>query len=452
MEWASFVCENGPFHSSLAGFEKFANDLLPPHLSPPARRCQSNTSGHSYLCLVLNDHLYRNKTNTSLLHLSKCSFPPNHGALCDNTVCTLLIRAWGLQNLLCLTYPSAASDVRRAYGWPYVRARTGKAPEAMPDSDYILRGPPEILLTETSLGEHFRDKLQEHSDSTVLIHADTGQKMTQADLLVSSERLAVALQAQGVGPGDVIGVCSENSLEYCIPVLAALYVGATCAPLSAGYTPRELMHAMSLSRPRLIFCSEGAEPLVREAADRVAGLAEEVVVMGRERQFLRHLTLDMFVSDYVSEQGRPQHFHLHRVEHPKEHVAFIFCSSGTTGLPKGVMITHHNVLSLMASQRYAVESDNLPLIEGYALGFLPMYHAYGLMTLLYMLEFESTMVVMPHFNPETFLRTIQEYKVILLAEVIASSGRVEPKSFPAGRGSSPEQTVGLTAPLSHLCQ
>nr|CAD7417083.1 unnamed protein product [Timema poppensis] len=144
--------------------------------------------------------------------------------------------------------------------------------------------------------------------------------------------------------------------------------------------------------------------------------------MGRERQFLRHLTLEMFVSDYVSEQGRPKHFHLHRVEHPKEQVAFIFCSSGTTGLPKGVMITHHNVLSLIGQSegrlrlivtgaRYAVESDNLPLIEGYALGFLPMYHAYGLMTLLYMLEFESTMVVMPHFNPETFLRTIQEYKV-----------------------------------------
>nr|CAD7427909.1 unnamed protein product [Timema monikensis] len=243
------------------------------------------------------------------------------------------------------------------------------------------------------------------------IHADTGQKMTQADLLVSSERLAAALQAQGVGPGDVIGVCSENSLEYCIPVLAALYVGATCAPLSAGYTSRELMHTMSLSRPRLIFCSEGAEPLVREAADRVAGLAEEVVVMGRERQFLRHLTLEMFVSDYVSEQGRPQHFQLHRVEHPKDHVAFIFCSSGTTGLPKGVMITHHNVLSLLANQRYAVESDNLPLVEGYALGFMPMYHAYGLMILLYMLEFEATMVVMPHFNPETFLRTIQEYKI-----------------------------------------
>nr|CAD7444267.1 unnamed protein product [Timema bartmani] len=132
--------------------------------------------------------------------------------------------------------------------------------------------------------------------------------------------------------------------------------------------------------------------------------------MGSERQFLRHLTLEMFVSDYVSEQGRPQHFHLHPVEHPKEHVAFIFCSSGTTGLPKGVMITHHNVLSLLANQRYAVEKDNLPLIEGYALGFLPMYHAYGLMTLLYMLEFEATMVVMPHFNPETFLRILQEYK------------------------------------------
>nr|CAD7427910.1 unnamed protein product [Timema monikensis] len=95
-------------------------------------------------------------------------FPSNHGALCGNTVCTLLIRAWGLQSLLCLACSSAASDVRRAYGWPYVRARKGKAPETMPDSDYILRGPPEILLTETSLGEHFRDKLQEHSDSTVL--------------------------------------------------------------------------------------------------------------------------------------------------------------------------------------------------------------------------------------------------------------------------------------------
>nr|CAD7444266.1 unnamed protein product [Timema bartmani] len=182
-----------------------------------------------------------------------CSSPPNHGALCGNTVCTILIRTWGLQKLLCLA--CVASDVRRAYGWAL------QASAAMPGSDYILRGPPEILLTETSLGEHFRDKLQENSDKTVLIHADTGQKMTQADLLVSSERLAAALQAQGVGPGDVIGVCSENSLEYCIPVLAALYVGATCAPLSAGYTPRELTHAMSLSGPRLNLLLGGGRAL-----------------------------------------------------------------------------------------------------------------------------------------------------------------------------------------------
>nr|CAD7603744.1 unnamed protein product [Timema genevievae] len=67
---------------------------------------------------------------------------------------------------LCLA--CAASDVWRAYGWPYVRART-EASAAMPGSDYILRGPPEILLTETSLGEHFRDKLQENSDKTVLV-------------------------------------------------------------------------------------------------------------------------------------------------------------------------------------------------------------------------------------------------------------------------------------------
>ena len=69
--------------------------------------------------------------------------------------------------------------------------------------------------------------------------AVTGETRTFSEILSRSISVAKGLTSRGIKDGDVISVCSENSIDFILPVLAACYIGATCAPLNPTYTPRK---------------------------------------------------------------------------------------------------------------------------------------------------------------------------------------------------------------------
>ena len=67
----------------------------------------------------------------------------------------------------------------------------------------------------------------------------TGETRTYSDIVTKSLSVAECLRVRGVTAGDVIGICSENSLDFVLPVLASFYIGAACAPLNPDYTTRK---------------------------------------------------------------------------------------------------------------------------------------------------------------------------------------------------------------------
>lgn len=69
--------------------------------------------------------------------------------------------------------------------------------------------------------------------------AVTGETRTFSDILVKSLSVADCLRARGVAVGDTVAICSENSLEYILPVLATYYIGAICAPLNPNFNTRK---------------------------------------------------------------------------------------------------------------------------------------------------------------------------------------------------------------------
>ncbi|XP_063244292.1 luciferin 4-monooxygenase-like isoform X2 [Bacillus rossius redtenbacheri] len=270
---------------------------------------------------------------------------------------------------------------------------------AMPSP--IVRGPPRLAVQDTSLGEKLYRNLLEQGDKTVMVDGLTRREMTARRLLELSSRLAEGLRARGVLPGDTVAVCSENSLEYCLPVLAALYLGAVCAPLNATYTPRELQHALGLSRPKAVFCSRLTEDAVREAVEAVkAAGAEPLVAVLDGDPGLLPLAAAVGVSPGFAPRPVPR---------PEDQVAFVMCSSGTTGLPKGVLITHANMLYCNALRRY--DKIRGPSDVDKVLAYLPMSHALGITMLTACLEEGVLLIVMPSFQPDLFLQLIQDYKV-----------------------------------------
>lgn len=189
---------------------------------------------------------------------------------------------------------------------------------------------------------------------------------------MDSIRLAKSLQLKfGVKEGDIIGLCSENRLEYPVIIFAALYLGATVAPLNVTYTKRtahftftlrnfdffflysffdvfsgEFHHAINLSRPRIIFTSNAVTESTI-AVSKQNKFVESIIeidrtgtdsgtVNGVNVTKMVDLMNSISISDCSTFACKPIDL--------ANNVALVLCSSGTTGLPKGVELTQRNIM------------------------------------------------------------------------------------------------------------
>jgi acyl-CoA synthetase (AMP-forming)/AMP-acid ligase II len=71
------------------------------------------------------------------------------------------------------------------------------------------------------------------------VDAVTGETRTYADIMSAALSVADFLCSRGITSGDVVGICSENSLDFILPVIGTYFIGATCVPLNPSYTPRK---------------------------------------------------------------------------------------------------------------------------------------------------------------------------------------------------------------------
>ncbi|KAJ1518782.1 hypothetical protein ONE63_011608 [Megalurothrips usitatus] len=210
------------------------------------------------------------------------------------------------------------------------------------DAEHVVRGDAAPAVPHTTIGCYLLEKLREHGGASAQVDVTTGETQTYSEILEKSVRIARRMQELGIGPGDVVGIASENSLDFCLPVLATFYVGAVCAPFNPAYTEEELMHAMSISRPRMIFASALTLHKVNAVAGKL-GCVRELVLIGRQTPTALSATVRR-LSDLCSAcTGSSATFCPAYVD-PETSTCLILCSSGTTGLPKGVELSHRNYL------------------------------------------------------------------------------------------------------------
>ncbi|RZC39587.1 4-coumarate--CoA ligase 1-like [Asbolus verrucosus] len=236
----------------------------------------------------------------------------------------------------------------------------------------------------------------------------TGEEVTYGKLLKLSIKLAVELTKLGVKKGDVITIVSQNHWKYLLTIIAAFYVGAKVSLLNHDYTARELKHFLRICPPTMIFCT--SKTLVTILKIRTEPfIPKNIVIYGEE----------------TSEDARNFNTLLERTEgeesfspvelDPKEEVAFILTSSGTTGIPKCVMLTHANVRVNITDTRDALVCD-INLQES-IIAFLPFFHIYGQCLTLGSILYGSKFVILDKFIPDRFLQTIQDYRITKLLVV-----------------------------------
>ena len=144
----------------------------------------------------------------------------------------------------------------------------------------------------------------------------------------------------------MITVSSENCIEFFTPIIAAFYIGATVAPVNHSYTQSEMQHALNIAKPQIIFCSKQIYPKFVDLKKRL-NFIERILIIDSEDGTRDLRSIEAFIRENLHGNEPLYRFDVADVNLENQ-IAFILYSSGTTGLPKGVMITQRNVLTKFA--------------------------------------------------------------------------------------------------------
>lgn len=263
----------------------------------------------------------------------------------------------------------------------------------------IIKSPySDVDIPEVALPHFVLAKAAERGDKPALIEALTGRVITYSELVESIRRVAVNLSQRGFKKGEVFGILSPNVPEYAIAFYAIASLGGIVTTINPVYTAREIEHQLKDSGARFLVTLPGCLEKVIDAAH--AANVEEVFVFGESEGATPFASL-------LAETDSP----LPEVEiNPREDLVALPYSSGTTGLPKGVMLTHHNLVSnlrQMDGLDYFEDTDTLVCV-------LPLFHIYGLVVIMNMgLYTGATIVMLPRFELEAFLKAAQDYEITL---------------------------------------
>jgi acyl-CoA synthetase (AMP-forming)/AMP-acid ligase II len=266
----------------------------------------------------------------------------------------------------------------------------------------IFRGPfPQVAIPEIPVTTYVLQRAHERGDKPALIDGPSGRTIKYSELADRISRVAASLWKRGFKKGDVFGILSPNLPEYAIAFHAVASLGGIASPVNPLYTEHEIGHQLKDAGARfLVTVPQFLEKAI--VAAREAGI-EELFFFDEPGEKVDGAT--PFSSLLESDGQFPE-----VAINPREDLVALPYSSGTTGLAKGVMLTHHNLVANMCQMEgldYFTEDDTLICV-------LPLFHIYGLVVVLNMgLSQGSTIVTVPRFELEPFLKLVQDHGVTL---------------------------------------
>ncbi|MDP9440973.1 MAG: AMP-binding protein [Actinomycetota bacterium] len=255
---------------------------------------------------------------------------------------------------------------------------------------------PEIDVPEVPLTAFVLAEAEKRSGRAALVDAGSGRTVSYGELASAVGRAAEGLHARGVRKGDVFAIWCPNSPEFVTAYYAALSIGAVVTPVNPVATAGDLAKQLAITSARWLLTTPELFAKAGGADSPSTGGLREVFVVGEAAGATPFVSL-------LGESGAAP-----CVDVGPDDVALLPFSSGTTGLPKAVVLTHRNlVTSLCQTAAIHRVGGNDVLIAA-----VPLFHIYGMQVVMNLgLRAGATVVLMARFDLDGFLLAVQDHRV-----------------------------------------
>ncbi|KAK7255020.1 hypothetical protein RIF29_28419 [Crotalaria pallida] len=268
--------------------------------------------------------------------------------------------------------------------------------------DIIFRSKlPDIYIPKhLPLHSYCFENLSEYGTRPCLINAPTGEIYTYYDVELTARKVASGLNKLGIQQGDVIMLLLPNCPQFVFAFLGASFLGAMTTAANPFFTQAEIAKQAKASNAKLLITQASYYEKVKDLLDVKLMFVDYPTQEVEER----HLHFSELIE--ADENEMPQ------VKINPDDVVTLPYSSGTTGLPKGVMLTHKGLVTSIAQQ---VDGENPNLYfhsEDVILCVLPLFHIYSLNSVfLCGLRAKAAILLMPKFDINSLLGLIQKHRV-----------------------------------------
>jgi acyl-CoA synthetase (AMP-forming)/AMP-acid ligase II len=258
----------------------------------------------------------------------------------------------------------------------------------------IFRSPyPDVDIPDSPLTPFALRHADRLGDRPALIDAASDQCLSYAALSDAVRRVAAGLAQRGLQKGDVLANFASNCTGYVVAFLAASSLGAITTPVNHLVTAEELARQLADSDSRFLLTTPNLLSVARMATAHHP--VQETFVLGDG-------DASPFADLYQSEPGVAD-----QAIDPAHDVIALPYSSGTTGLPKGVMLTHRNIVGNVCQINVPQQMQEAEVV----FCLPPFSHQYGLFLIAWTLSVGATLVFAPRFELATFLGAVERHRV-----------------------------------------
>ena len=296
--------------------------------------------------------------------------------------------------------------------------------------------PAELSISDHPLTWLLDQTLNRYPSQTAIIYY--GTKLSYAQLSSLANRFAIGLQKLGVQKGDRVAIALPNIPQYPIAFYGALRAGAVVVPTNPLYTEREMQHQMTDSGAKVLVMLDDFYPVVRNVR---ANTALEHIILTSPADYLPPLLHTLYpLSQRGAKHPQPRLTDKELHEDKSLHVlsemllvqakkgievfnlpvpttgsdlAILQYTGGTTGLAKGAMLTHHNLLANALQSRFW--TPQVRDAHEVTLCVAPFFHSYGLTVgMNFSICAAATMVLLPRFKADDVVKAIRQYRPTLM--------------------------------------